>query len=657
MVFLFGNAKAQPFLLPKEIEKIYLILDESPKQALTTCDSILASPSHLSETDKAHLHIIRSDAYYYLEDIYKSSEAMQQAIQLMPFDFPILKKIEAYNSFGQNLASLGNPDSAIMIYKEGMEYAKKAKDSIQISNLYFNIGIEYKTKSKFDKALTYLDSSYQITLLTKDSVSISHSLRAIGYLNEFYYDFQAAQKAYRKALSYTNIKDPPMRCVTLTSLGNLFYHQDKLDSCYFYIQEAENCYRTLSDQNTIVYLYKLKSKYFIATKDTVQAIQMLDSVITKSVQVGDYEEYLGGTFLRVSIDSNYSKKINLEKLIREAEKRKMQEQLSLGYKFYVQELKRQGRYKKALFYQEKAMELKYDLMKARNQKLVKSQLVRFEVKEKENQIKVLKLSNELQEQENEAKLARWVSIFSVVLALLVGGFLFFLYQSKKTRLAAKEKQLRQLSEAQSAAFRAQMNPHFIFNSLNSIKGLIIKEENRKAAIYISKFSKLVRLVLENSQRKVVSLKEELETLELYILLEKLRFRDEFEHSIFIEGGLKTENIIIPPILIQPFVENSIWHGFRNNPRKNELTIQITEKNQNLLVSIEDNGVGRQSNQDKELTKNHTSYGIEITRKRIEFFSKNKCDFEPLKFIDLKDEEQNPIGTRVELKLPLKNKGE
>ncbi len=657
--FLFGEVKAQHFFSSSELKQVYLLLDSSPQNALSASDSILGSNSNLSDSDKTHLHIIRSDAYYYLENTYKSNKAMQQVIRLMPFDFPILKKIEVYNSFGQNLASLGEPDSAILIYKKGLDYAKKAKDTIQISNLYYNIGVEHKTKSNFDAALSYLDSAYRLTLIKQDSFSLSHTLRAIGYMNELYYDYEAAKMAYKNGLKYVSSQDPVMECVLLSNLSALYHTTNQLDSCLIYIQKTKECYQTKEDQNTIHYFYKNYAKYYLAKKDTFLAIQMLDSAITKSNQIGDYQEYLANSFLRLSVDSIYRQKIDIKNLLEEAEKRQMKEQLSIGYILYSEILVTQNKEKRAFFYYKKGIELRNEMVSLKNQQLVKAQTIRFEVKEKENQINILKLNNELQKQENKTTLANWIAVFSVLITFLIGLFLFFVYQNKKTQLAVREKQLRQLTEAQSAAFRAQMNPHFIFNSLNSVKGLIVGQQNKEAAIYISKFSKLVRLVLENSQKEVISLQQEIKMVELYIFLEKLRFRDSFEYYFSIEPTLNTETVLIPPVLIQPFVENAIWHAFRNNPRKNTLKIDIQNSSEKLFIFIEDNGVGRNSNQKLEKINSEMkeqkqkSYGIEITKKRINYFGNNFEDNKALKIVDLKDENEIPLGTRIEICLPLK----
>ncbi|WP_315817812.1 sensor histidine kinase [Paraflavitalea speifideaquila] len=145
-----------------------------------------------------------------------------------------------------------------------------------------------------------------------------------------------------------------------------------------------------------------------------------------------------------------------------------------------------------------------------------------------------------------------------------------------------------------SALLAQMNPHFLFNCLNSIDSYIIKNESRKASEYLNSFARLMRLILQNSRSNYISLKDEVETLELYLQMEGLRFRDQFRYEIRIVTQTDTASIVIPPMLIQPYVENAIWHGLMNKhdgtDRKVELLIE--ERGNNLYCVIQDNGIGR-----------------------------------------------------------------
>ena len=152
------------------------------------------------------------------------------------------------------------------------------------------------------------------------------------------------------------------------------------------------------------------------------------------------------------------------------------------------------------------------------------------------------------------------------------------------------------------SLRAQMNPHFIFNALNSVNLYIAQKDERTANKYLTDFSRLMRLVLEQSQKDFIPLQQELEMIKLYINLEHDRFKDKFEYELNIDGELDEDSLQIPPMLIQPYIENAIWHGLRYKEDKGLLKIQYKLEGENILVRIEDNGIGRKKSREIK-TKN------------------------------------------------------
>ncbi|MBK9736939.1 MAG: histidine kinase [Saprospiraceae bacterium] len=178
---------------------------------------------------------------------------------------------------------------------------------------------------------------------------------------------------------------------------------------------------------------------------------------------------------------------------------------------------------------------------------------------------------------------------------------------------------RQRSQAEMQALRSQMNPHFIFNSLNSINAFIIEHKIGLASDYLTKFSKLMRLILEHSKQELITLDKELESLRLYLLLEKIRFDNSFAFDITIDTDVQEADIRIPPLIIQPFVENAIWHGLMHKKEGGLVQISITLKTSDFIaISIKDNGIGRTKAKDlktKDSNKDR-SYGMQITKERL-----------------------------------------
>ena len=247
--------------------------------------------------------------------------------------------------------------------------------------------------------------------------------------------------------------------------------------------------------------------------------------------------------------------------------------------------------------------------------------------------------------------------------LLAAVFLFF--KLRENRI--KKEQVRQtainkqIAEIRMTALRGQMNPHFIFNSLNSIQHFITTREKEEALNYLSKFSKLIRKILENSRENTVSISNELQLLELYIQLEQLRFSNKFDYHIAIDEKIDMENTEIPPLLIQPYIENAILHGLINKNGKGDLWFSLERNNGLLVCKIEDNGIGRAKSQEIEQGKvsRHKSLGIKVTEERISgLFAlldyKMEVVIEDLFEIKQASEETpQPAGTRVTISIPVK----
>jgi len=205
------------------------------------------------------------------------------------------------------------------------------------------------------------------------------------------------------------------------------------------------------------------------------------------------------------------------------------------------------------------------------------------------------------------------------------------------------------------ALRAQMNPHFIFNSLSSIQHLVLKNDTPAALMYLSKFSQLMRSTLENSIEKSVTLAEEIKLLKTYIDLESLRFDGSFSYEIKVEKHLNTHLLEVPLLIIQPFVENAILHGLLNKKEgEKKLTITFSEDINHIIATVEDNGIGRKASKtlQKKSSKPHKiSRGMELTQKRIEVLEKQTDKSGSYVIEDLTDDSGNPSGTKVIVKIP------
>jgi hypothetical protein len=241
-----------------------------------------------------------------------------------------------------------------------------------------------------------------------------------------------------------------------------------------------------------------------------------------------------------------------------------------------------------------------------------------------------------------------VGIFIFLLSI-VGGIVYYIVKNREDKMKLK----RQISESERMALRAQMNPHFIFNALNSIQHFITMEDEVSANYYLSQFAKLIRRVLENSKAPLVSLEDEITTLELYLKLEALRFEGKFEYKINIDEAIDAYDVELPSMIIQPFAENAIWHGLM--PKQNgtpTLTINFKKVEEHLICEIKDNGVGREaaSKVSKSNLSEHQSTGISNTVRRLSLMSKMENKVALVEIVDLKEGEE-AMGTMVIVRIP------
>lgn len=216
-------------------------------------------------------------------------------------------------------------------------------------------------------------------------------------------------------------------------------------------------------------------------------------------------------------------------------------------------------------------------------------------------------------------------------------------------------QRTRLSTAELSALRAQMNPHFIFNAINSVQYFITNNDPKSSQKYLSKFAKLIRYVVDNSKPAAIPLYKELEALSNYLDLESLRFKNKFEYVINVNGNVDVDTIQIPSMLIQPYVENAIWHGLMHKKKgMGKINIQLDLRENILLCVIEDNGIGRKKSEEiKQLQHNeiHKSIGMSITKERLDIFNQINNGNLSIRVVDLEDEGGSAIGTRVELNIP------
>jgi ligand-binding sensor domain-containing protein len=247
--------------------------------------------------------------------------------------------------------------------------------------------------------------------------------------------------------------------------------------------------------------------------------------------------------------------------------------------------------------------------------------------------------------------------FVAIVILLLAGIIMTLFWIRIRQVRYKERLKtiynKKIADTEMKALRAQMNPHFIFNCLNSINGYIVQQDHTTASLYLTRFSKLIRLILDNSNSKVVTLSNELEALKLYIEMESLRFEKKFSYMLEVDESVRADSIQVPPLIIQPYVENAIWHGLLHKKTHGHLAVALRMVNDSILeCTITDNGIGREKAQElksKSVTRNK-SLGMKLTEDRLHTLNQFAELNASIEIIDIRDENGKGSGTKVILKI-------
>jgi len=271
---------------------------------------------------------------------------------------------------------------------------------------------------------------------------------------------------------------------------------------------------------------------------------------------------------------------------------------------------------------------------------------KYESERKDQQIETLSLENELKESRLEQNSYFLFGSLGLLLIILMFGYILIRQDKLKTN--------QKMILLQQKLFRSQMNPHFIFNSLTSIQGFITEKDPRTASRYLSRFAKLIRNILDSSIEEFIPLGDEITTIENYLELQKVRYEGKFDYTIDVDDAIDTESLTIPPMLAQPFIENSIEHGFKHLKSKGNIFIQFSLKDKLIVFEVEDDGIGRERAKEviRKHNKDHKSLATAITFERIRVLNRKLKKKIQLQIIDLKNAENKPSGTKVQINIPI-----
>lgn len=474
----------------------------------------------------------------------------------------------------------------------------------RIGNIYKNLEQWDIAIPRFQEALALEKELGNNMGLAINHQDIGESLEAQGKLKDALYN-------YNTALAYNEkVGDPIINVKSNLGIAHIYVHQGKLD-------EGLRIFESLLVPAKILGNMEILSEVYIN---------------------------MGWTFIQLL---QYDKaKENLVKGFEIAQNYKLDSEMEEAYVFLSDLSAKEGDHEASMEYFKQARWIERKTLNDRNRRYVADLINRSETEKKNSQIEVLAKENEivkLKLRKNQTTLL----ISGFALALL-GSILYILFYQRQLK---NEKQLLTL---ESTMLRSQMNPHFLFNSLNSIKLYIINNEKKNAVHYLNKFSKLIRKILEASSVREISLADELETVQLYMNIENIRFNEEIDFEVVIDENVDIHTIKIPSLILQPFLENSLWHGLSAKEGQKSIKLAISKENEYFTnITISDNGIGRETSERNKKNRviKRKSVGINITKERLANFSKDYQNTFTVDILDMYDDQNRPCGTKISLNIP------
>lgn len=677
------------------IKKIWLLIVLSPAGVALAqqpaVDSLLRVLQHHTKPDTIRLHLLNELSYaYYAVDPGKgiaiAGEAVALAKQLT--NLPLLAA--AYNNKGTNHWAKGEDSLAMDAGEKALSIHQETGNKPGAAKALNNLALNYYNLSDFRKALEYHETALSLFRELDHAAGIAHSYSNMGVVYLSLSDYPKALQHFLNGARFWQEGDSAALANTFLNIGLVYKNMKEYPRALQYAKDALEIYvrhgqkqgeanacgnlGTLYNENgypdTALHYYQrslqlnnaIGNKRRIASdlvniavvyqhmKDHKMAMRFLQRGLRLYEQTNDREN-TSFTLIKlaeISLDApataNGNPPLNyLKRALQLAEDAGSLQNQHLAWEAMSKAYQAYGRDAQALEAYKRHIMFRDSIYNSAQTKEITRQQISFEFEKKEALLNAAhEKSNALANAEiKRRKTINTAVITGAIFLLAAGGTVYTLSRKRKdAEFRAK------IADTEMKALRAQMNPHFIFNSLNAISNFIDRNEPELADDYLMRFSKIIRMILENSGFKEITLAEDLKVLELYMQLEVMRLKGRFACEVQIEGSVDPENTVVPPLILQPFVENSIWHGVSKLEAGGKIRIAISQQGGKLICVVEDNGPGRKKTTPETDKK---SLGTRITQSRIDILNQQKKSGADIVFTDL------PEGLRVTISLPLIHK--
>lgn len=559
-----------------------------------------------------NLHWLRAEVLFRKDEIQKAQAEMEIVLKILTNENNIKTIAQANNFIAMLYLYGGHFSMSIEAYEKNITYIKQNKLEGALPEAYYGLSNVYKTTRDAEEQRKSLLLMADASIKTNNLQSAAGAYYHLGDIGmEIDSNFSYAIDAYKKSLGfYKELQDTSMTSFLLLRIGWNHYLNKELDTALDYFFYSLEYSIPIHKLTSITNAYGNIGTIYRDKKEYDKAIKFYKKSIEYSFKAKDWYN-LSWLYLDMSV---------------------MNKDL--------------GDFKQA--YENHVLHKKFSdsLEMKKHYKTLTDAQTKYEAEQAKKELELVSLKL------NQHKYFTY-GFGGLIFLVLVIGFLGF----RQIRINSKRKiseMNHKISEVTQKNLRQQMNPHFIFNTLNSIQYYMYQHDKISTNNYLTKFSLLMRKTLENSQHTSIPIKEELDALELYLELEALRFKEKFEYSVNVDDDIDTLLLKIPTMLIQPYVENSICHGLVNKEEKGFVRIDLNMADDMLVCIIEDNGIGRKAAMDIKNQKNgnHNSLGTKITESRLNLVNSLYGKSMRIDYKDITDQSGKAAGTKVKIYIPI-----
>jgi tetratricopeptide (TPR) repeat protein len=514
---------------------------------------------------------------------------------------------------GQNTKALSELYQSLKIFEE-------VRDEIGIADVHLSLGDICFFQKDYKKALEHHKKSYDLYSRNDYLVAISAVCYKVGLDYYELKDYPMALFYQQKSIDIIEKADLSPNSVTYLNIAQIYVIQKKFDKATEYAQKALKISQASQNKAGICQGHVVLSKLFMNEKKYAQAAEHGEKALVMAKEIDHASE--------ISLAAK---------------------QLYEVYTLTKQEAK-------AAKMHELYLEAKSNLDNQESKNALLEQKLRYEYEQKElisrteNEKKLVTLKSK-SDRDNLVKNI-WL-MASAVIVIFIGLSAWFLYRNFKQKNIIS---LQKTNLLKQKLLVSQMNPHFIFNSLNAIQNYIFKQDSLKAGNYLTQFSELIRMILDFSRKDYIAVESELKLLHTYLDLQKLRFENKFDYAIVIDKTIDTEFTFIPPMLAQPFIENAIEHGIYHKREKGQLEIRLFYEENRLIYEIEDNGIGIEEAMKikNKLRSSYQSLATIITKERMTILGEQHKTPQDIEIIDKKNNPEGGSGVKVRFSIPHKH---